>query len=199
MQGWIAYKFGDTTPLAAGRLTFNPIKHIDLFGTIIVPAVFFVVPQLMGIQNTFLFGWTKPMPINWDTLIEKGGYKAAMEVSVSGVVFHLIAAGFFSVIVGALDVPTNQDDLLSVLLYVFIFQSVIINVVLAVFNLLPIPPFPGGQFLFFLSLRLQLQTLANFFIRIEPYGMFIIIIIIISPLRNFLIFEPVMFMLKHLI
>ncbi len=78
MHGFIAYMYGDTTAKNAGRLSINPLIHVDLVGTIIVPATMYFLPMLLGGESGFLFGWAKPVPINMGTVIRKGGYNAAI-------------------------------------------------------------------------------------------------------------------------
>jgi len=86
MHGWVAYMYGDMTAKNAGRLTINPLKHVDLVGTIIVPLSMYFIPMLLGGESGFLFGWAKPVPINTFTVINRGGYNAAMQVDLAGIV-----------------------------------------------------------------------------------------------------------------
>lgn len=205
MHGWVAYKYGDNTAKDQGRLSLNPIVHIDLFGTIIVPAMMYFIPMLFGESSGLLFGWAKPVPINTRTVIDNGGYNAAMQVSLAGIAYNLFMATLASVAFTAMmpqglglgELIANADQF--VFLY-FIWMLLIINVVLAVFNLLPIPQFDGAHFLTYLSLKLGINKLAEFFIKMEPYGMIIVIImLVVDPIRNIILVIPVQFLLKLLL
>jgi Zn-dependent protease len=130
MHGWVAYMYGDTTAKDAGRLSINPISHIDLVGTIIVPATMYFLPILLGGESGFLFGWAKPVPINTATVIRRGGYNAAMQVDLAGIVYNFTLAVVASIIVVAMAQPTTTDSLVYIFAYIFVFQLLVINVVL---------------------------------------------------------------------
>ena len=199
MHGWVAYKYGDTTAKNAGRLSINPISHVDLVGTIIVPATMYFLPMLLGGESGFLFGWAKPVPINMATVIKRGGYNGAMQVDLAGIVYNFTLAAFASIIVLYLSQPTVADSLLYVFAYIFVFQLLIINVVLGVFNLLPIPQFDGAHFLMHLSLKHKIDSVAEFFYKNERYGIIIVLIILMTPLKNYLILMPVQTILSLLL
>lgn len=163
-HGWVAYKMGDSTAKWLGRLSLNPIKHLDPIGTIML----FV----------FGFGWAKPVPVNFNNLRDER--KGIIFVSAAGIVANIILA-FFSFLLLRLLAPA-PFGILSTILAVFAQ----INIMLAAFNLIPIPPLDGSKILMgFLSRRAQ-YTLE----RIEPYGMFIIIALlylgVLNPLIVFL-------------
>jgi len=191
MHGWIAYLYGDMTAKNAGRLTINPISHVDLVGTIIVPATMYFLPMLFGADNGFLFGWAKPVPINTLTVINRGGYNAAMQVDLAGIVYNFTLAAFASIAIVAMSQPTVADSLTYIFLYLFVFQLLIINVVLGVFNLLPIPQFDGAHFLAHLALKYKVNSVAEFFYKYEPYGMIIVLVVLMTPLKDYLLFLPV--------
>lgn len=205
MHGWVAYRYGDTTAKELGRLSLNPVVHIDLFGTIIVPAMMYFIPMLFGADSGILFGWAKPVPIDTRTVINNGGYNAAMQVSLAGIAYNLVVATLASIAftgliphdLGLRELIANADQF--VLLY-FLWMLLLINVVLAVFNLLPIPQFDGAHFLTYLSLKLGLVKIAEFFIKMEPYGMiFVVIILVVDPIRYFVLAMPVQLLLKLLL
>jgi Zn-dependent protease len=205
MHGWVAYKYGDTTAKDQGRLSINPLVHIDLFGTILVPAMMYFIPMLLGAGSGLLFGWAKPVPINTRTVINNGGYGAAMQVSLAGIAYNLVMATIASVLfTGMMPQDLSLRELIAnadqfIFLY-FIWMLLIINVVLAVFNLLPIPQFDGAHFVTYLSLKLGLNKIAEFFIRMEPYGMIIVIImLVVDPIRNIVLAMPVQFLLRLLL
>ena len=191
MHGWVAYKYGDTTAKNANRLTINPISHIDLVGTIIVPATMYFVPMLFGADSGFLFGWAKPVPINTSTVIRNGGYNAAMQVDLAGIVYNFTMAAFASIAITAMSQPTTADSLTYVFAYIFVYQLLIINVVLGVFNLLPVPQFDGAHFLMHLALKYKVNAVAEFFYKNERYGMIIVLIIIMTPIKDYVLFLPV--------
>lgn len=200
MHGWVAYKYGDTTAKDQGRLSINPLVHVDLFGTILVPAMMYFVPMLLGAESGLLFGWAKPVPINTRTVINNGGYGAAMQVSLAGIAYNLMMATLASTLLLGMHEPTTSSSLTDIVLYMFVVQLVLINVVLAVFNLLPIPQFDGAHFVTYLSLKLGLNKIAEFFIRMEPYGMVIVIImLVVDPIRNIVLAMPVQFLLRLLL
>jgi Zn-dependent protease len=198
MHGWVAYMYGDTTAKNAGRLSINPLTHVDLVGTIIVPATMYFLPMLLGGDSGFLFGWAKPVPINTATVIRSGGYNAAMQVDLAGIVYNFTLATLASVAVVAMSQPTTADSLIYVFAYMFVIQLLIINVVLGVFNLLPIPQFDGAHFLMHLALKYRVNAVAEFFYKNERYGIIIVLIILMTPLKNYLLLMPVQAILQLL-
>lgn len=199
MHGWVAYMYGDTTAKNAGRLSINPLIHIDLVGTIIVPASLYFLPMLLGGESGFLFGWAKPVPINMATVIGRGGYNAGMQVDLAGIVYNFTLAAFASIILVSMGTPTTGDGIFSIFLYLFILQLVIINVVLGVFNLLPIPQFDGAHFLANLALKYKVNSVAEFFYKNEKYGIIIVLIILMTPLKDYVLFLPVQTILNLLL
>jgi len=191
MHGWVAYIYGDTTAKDAGRLSINPLVHVDMVGTIIVPATMYFLPILLGGDSGFLFGWAKPVPVNMATVIRKGGYNAAMQVDLAGIVYNFTLAAFASVAVMAMAKPTTADSLVYIFSYIFIFQLLIINVVLGVFNLLPIPQFDGAHFIMHLALKNKVNSVAEFFYKNERYGIVIVLIVLMTPLKDYLLLMPV--------
>ena len=199
MHGWVAYMYGDTTAKNAGRLTINPISHVDMVGTIIVPAAMYFLPMLMGADSGFLFGWAKPVPINTSTVIRNGGYNAAMQVDLAGIVYNFTLAAFASIALVAMSQPTTADSLTYVFAYLLVYQILIINVVLGVFNLLPVPQFDGAHFLMHLALKYKVNSVAEFFYKNERYGMIIVLIVIMTPLKDYVLFLPVRTILNLLL
>jgi len=199
MHGWVAYMYKDTTAKNAGRLTINPISHVDMVGTIIVPATMYFLPMLFGADSGFLFGWAKPVPINTATVIRNGGYNAAMQVDLAGIVYNFTMAAFASIAIVAMSQPTTADSLPYVFAYIFVYQLLIINVVLGVFNLLPVPQFDGAHFLMHLSLKYKVNAVAEFFYKNERYGIIIVLIILMTPLKDYVLFLPVQTILNLLL
>ncbi len=187
MHGYIAYKYGDNTAKMQGRLSINPIKHIDLVGTILVPSMLYIV------NAPFLFGWAKPVPVNIHTVIKNGGYNAAIAVALAGITYNLIIATIMATILPLFYPPTS---LIGAFFYLIIAQSVMINVVLAVFNLWPIPPLDGSQALNYFAAKHKWYGFVSFYEKIYPYGMIILItVLFIQPLAN-LFFMPVNWILN---
>jgi len=199
MHGWVAYMYGDTTAKNAGRLSINPLIHVDLVGTIIVPATMYFLPMLLGGESGFLFGWAKPVPINMGTVIRKGGYNAAIQVDLAGIVYNFTMAVFASIAIVAMSQPTSGDGLVYIFAYIFVFQLLIINVVLGVFNLLPIPQFDGANVVIHLALKHKINALAEFFYKNERYGIIVVLVVLMTPLKDYLLLLPVQTILALLL
>jgi len=215
MHGLVAYKYGDHTAKDAGRLSINPIVHIDPIGTIVVPALLYIS------GSGFLFGWAKPVPINIQTVLSKGGYFAAMAVSLAGIFYNLVLALVASIVfvnyfpmevMNEIMASNPEASTLGVMHYIiskmveqdpflyFVGISLILNLLLAVFNILPIPAFDGAQFITYLSLQLGFEKIAKVYIKLAPYGMFIVLaIFMIGPLQKILIFEPLNWLMSQLL
>lgn len=195
MHGWVAYKYGDITAKQNGRLSINPLVHIDPIGSVLVPIMTYYLPVLLFGTSGFLFGWAKPVPVNMQTVIRNGGYNAAIQVSLAGIVYNLFLATLCSVILPNIYTPDMKDSFI-VLLIISLLQ---INVVLAVLNLLPIPGFDGAHFVSYVALKFRIFKVAEFFAKAEPYGMIVIIIILMTPLKMPLLFWPVSTLLNLLL
>lgn len=170
MHGYVAYRYGDNTAKKEGRLSINPIVHVDILGTIILPLLLFIS------NAPFLFGWAKPVPINAHTVLRNGGYFGMLNVSMAGIMFNTLLAIFSAFLFGVSD---------SILINTILFQLVVYNVVLAMFNLLPIPPLDGSKAISYLGLILGNNSIARFFDKIERYGMVILVVFLISPLSEY--------------
>ncbi|MEN8147478.1 MAG: site-2 protease family protein [Campylobacterota bacterium] len=199
MHGWVAYKYGDMTAKNAGRLTINPIPHIDPVGSLLVPGLMYFVPMLFGSDGGFLFGWAKPVPINTRTVVDNGGYNAVMQVSLAGITYNFIVAALAAAFLLAMPQPLVSDSMVYVFAYFLVMQLVIINVVLGVFNLLPIPQFDGAHFLMYAALKYNYNAVAEWFYKVERYGMIIVVIILVTPIHQYVLLAPVQFVLKFLL
>jgi Zn-dependent protease len=176
-HGWVASKRGDRTALMLGRVTFNPIKHIDPVGTILVPlSIYFMSKSLVGVP--FLFGWAKPVPVNWRRLRDPR-WDMALVASAGPGVNLLMALGWglavkvMAIIVQFVPIPAEA-------LYLFREMCVIgilINLFLMALNLFPLLPLDGGRILNALLPR----RLAYQFSRLEPYGLVILLALMFLP------------------
>jgi Zn-dependent protease len=182
MHGRIAYYYGDSTAKQQGRLSINPLVHIDPVGTIIVPALLYFS------DAGFLFGWAKPVPIHIPTVIRNGGYNGAIAVSLAGIIFN------FTMAIGAtiiLHLLSPIDNIWNYFLHAFLTYTIVYNVVLGLFNLLPIPPLDGSHVVVYQAKKMGYHTFANKFQAIGQYGMILLILIIATPLAD-IIFMPMM-------
>jgi Zn-dependent protease len=169
-HGFVAHRLGDNTAYQLGRVSFNPLRHIDPFGTIVMPAI------LLLSHSPFLFGYAKPVPVNFRALRNPriGMVLVALAGPATNIVLALVAAAAFHVLAFA---PADAAQWLADNLQ----NALVINVVLAVFNMLPIPPLDGGR----VAVGLLPRVLGYPLSRLEPWGMLILIgILILLPLAG---------------
>lgn len=162
-HGWAAYYLGDDTAKQAGRLSFNPLKHIDWFGTVILPLLLFF--SKIG----FIFGWAKPVPVDYSKLRTKhniiltalAGSAANISLAIAAAIllqlWHILPSNYVLGLIGK-----------------FLLYTVFINLVLAVFNLLPIPPLDGAKILLLWSDKPWVQK----YLKLENYGLTAIVILV---------------------
>ena len=198
MHGLVAYIYGDNTAKNRGRLSINPLVHVDMVGTIIVPLTMYFLPMLLGAQSGILFGWAKPVPINTSTVIRNAGYNGAMQVDLAGIVYNFTLAVFASIALVNMQIPVTTDSFAYLMLYLLVYQLLIINVVLGVFNLLPIPQFDGAHFLMHLALKYKVNSVAEFFYKNEKYGIIIVLIVLMTPIKDYVLLLPVSTILQLL-
>jgi Zn-dependent protease len=193
MHGWVAKLFGDLTATYAGRLSINPIKHIDIVGTIIFPIFLYLSQKMMGVASPIIFGWAKPVPVDMFTVIKNGGFLAGTAVSLAGITYNFILA-----IIASFFIHFEPTSLISTFVFYTLYYTIVINIILMVFNLIPIPPLDGANALRFTANYFGNRSIGEFFDKIGNYGMFIILILLFTPLSNY-IFEPAMELIHYLI
>ena len=184
-HGWTAYLYGDDTAYYSGRLTFNPIPHIDLVGTIVLPA-------LCLMSGMPVFGWAKPVPVNPLRLanFRKDMTKVALSGPASNLLLVIIAAAGFKM---ALLMPWLAPGIKASVLTAFRY-AVIINLALAFFNLIPIAPLDGSQILS----GLLSGKLRNIYEKHIPYSWVILIVLMMTGMLKYLILPGMYFTLALL-
>ena len=176
-HGWVAKKFGDTTAQSLGRLSLNPLKHIDPVGTILVPIVLIVV-------TGYAFGWAKPVPVNFNQL--RNPKKDMVWVAAAGPFANVLMTIIWSIILITAIGGTGSGNKFAEFFVYMSMAGIFINLVLMVLNLLPIPPLDGGRVLS----GLVPNNLSVLLSKIEPYGLFILLGLMFMGLLNKLVFTP---------
>lgn len=174
-HGLMADRLGDKTARSHGRLTLNPIKHLDLFGSFIVPLT------LVLLRSSFVIGWAKPVPVNpWNLKDRKYGQA---KVAMAGPLSNLIVAMFFGLILRFVSLPFSWFASFASILSLIVF----INLLLAIFNLTPLPPFDGSHILF-AFLKGKARAMEEFLTR---YSFFLLLLYLffIFPLISPLVFR----------
>lgn len=170
-HGWVAYLFGDATAKEQGRLTLNPIKHIDPIGSVLVPLTL-VGAHLLGFTNSLmLFGWAKPVPVNFNQLKPQRFGIAA--VALAGPLINIVLAIVLVLIGHLFNGPTVMN---------FILSGIYFNVLLAVFNMLPIPPLDGSRVIMSFLPKGWVLRLA----KLEMAGLVLVMILLQLGLLRFL-------------
>jgi Zn-dependent protease len=165
-HGYVAYKLGDDTAWKAGRVTFNPLRHIDLFGTIILPLVLF-----LGSSGRFSFGYAKPVPVRFDRLNRLR--RDMVLVAAAGPATNLLLAIVSVMLLGGV-AAMHLPGFFQTWTEANLFNSLRFNLILGVFNMIPLPPLDGGR----VAVGLLPEALAAPLARSERYGILILITLI---------------------
>lgn len=158
-HGWAAYKLGDDTAKSLGRLSLNPIRHLDFFGSILLPVM------LVAANSPVLLGWAKPVPVSFYRL--RHYYRDTVIVSSAGIIVNLCLAFLTGLVL-------SVSPVLPDLLHSFLLSFMMVNIVLAFFNLIPIPPLDGSK-IFFGWIK---QSWAQKYIFADRIGMFALLILL---------------------
>jgi Zn-dependent protease len=165
-HGYVAKKYGDLTAYAQGRVTLNPLRHIDPMGTVIVPLL------LLAVSSPYLFGWAKPVPVNFGNL--RHPKRDMLWVAAAGPGANLLMA-FLWALVFKLGLAIPESNFSEPMLLMG-QAGILINVILLVLNLLPLPPLDGGR----IAVSLLPQRIAYRFAQIEPYGFIILLALLFT-------------------
>ncbi|MGC8719521.1 MAG: site-2 protease family protein [Thermodesulforhabdaceae bacterium] len=185
-HGWVAEKLGDPTARLMGRISLNPLVHVDPFGTVILPLLLFLV------NSPFLFGWAKPVPVRIELL--RGGRLGMAKVAIAGPLTNLMLAALASCFYHGLMWILRHGILPpypSVVWFVkplvmMAGAAVTINLALMLINLVPVPPLDGGKVL----IGILPESLALLLAKVERYGMIIILILIVTDVWS-IVLNPV--------
>lgn len=190
-HGWLANKFGDKTALMMGRVTLNPLKHIDLIGTIILPII-------MLFLGGFIFGWAKPVPVSWQNLRHRKRDMAL--VALAGPFTNLLMAlfwamlGKFMLMLFQGNPPGFLRSTAQFIHYASLF-GIQINILLMLLNLLPIPPLDGSR----IVSSLLSPSAASAYEKIEPYGIWILLALLVLGVLGYILLPLIRFLVNFIL
>ena len=183
-HGYVAKKYGDLTAYAQGRVTLNPLKHIDPMGTVVVPLL------LLAVSSPYLFGWAKPVPINFGNL--RHPKRDMLWVAAAGPGANFLMAFLWALVFKfGLAIPESNFSEPMLLMGQ---AGILVNVILLVLNLLPLPPLDGWR----IAMSLLPQRIAYRFAQIEPYGFIILLVLLFTGALGAVI-EPFIFITIRLV
>ena len=183
-HGWMARQFGDNSAYMMGRVTLNPARHIDPIGTILVPLVLF-----FATGGSFLFGYAKPVPVNFSAL--RHPKRDMVWVALAGPLSNFIQAFLW----GSVLILLHAARVNEIYFYDVARAGILVNIVMFVFNLFPLPPLDGGRVLVGLLPIRQAIALS----RIEPYGFFIVMALVLTNVITALWLLPLMQLTQSLL
>lgn len=179
-HGYAARHFGDPTAYQAGRISLNPIRHVDPFGTLLVPAL-----VLLASGGKLAFGWAKPVPVNFGLL--RHPKRDMLWVAAAGPGANLVMAAAWALIYKLASIaPGNYFAEPAMLMA---RGGMVVNIVLMALNLVPLPPLDGGR----MAVSLLPIALARQFARLEPYGMIILLVLLFTGVLNAAIMPVIRF------
>lgn len=182
-HGYVANQLGDPTAKMLGRLTLNPVKHIDPIGTLLLPGL------LILLGSPFIFGWAKPVPIDWRNL--KHQRRDVALVAAAGPGANLIMALLWGVIFKITLLLTTPHSGIQAAMVTMATAGIFINTILLVLNLIPIPPLDGSRVVTgFLS-----PKWAYYYNRVEPYGFYILLLLLLTGILGWILWLPVTWLL----
>ena len=184
-HGWVAKQYGDSTAHAMGRLSLNPIKHIDPIGTIVVPIILIVL-------TGFGFGWAKPVPVNFNLL--RNPKRDMIWVAAAGPCANLVMAVLWAAVMKLGFILTSQSEWIAIPMMLMGQAGIIVNLIFFLLNLIPIPPLDGGRILAgMVPIRFS-YVLA----KIEPVGLFIVFGLLAMGVLSLFLNPPLTFLLSML-
>lgn len=182
-HGYVARHFGDNTAYVLGRVSLNPVRHIDLVGTILVPLLILVTSKLLG-SGGILFGWAKPVPVDFWAL--RHPKRDMLWVAAAGPLANLLMALLWALTLKIALVASHNAFTLP--LSLMAEAGITVNLVLMVLNLLPILPLDGGR----IAVSLLPNRLAYSYSRLEPYGFPILLLLLFTNTLGFILNPPLL-------
>lgn len=179
-HGWMANKLGDPTAKALGRISLNPIRHIDPIGTVVVPLALLML-------SGFIIGWAKPVPVEMRYF--KQPVKDMAIVALAGPASNFIMACGWALVAVIGQMMLSPGDTVAGFIIQMGNAGITINLILMVLNLLPIPPLDGGR----VVAGVMPPQMANAFMRIEAYGLFIVIFLLVTGILGKILWPMVLF------
>ncbi len=183
-HGWVAEKLGDPTARLAGRLTLNPIPHIDPFGSILLPAVMY-----WATGGAFGFGAAKPVPVNYQNL--RNFKRDIVLVAFAGPITNFLIAAIAALLFRF--IPAMNPQAQTLLMHV-----ILLNLVLAVFNMIPIPPLDGSKILASIFGFFS-RTLMYWYLELERYGFILVLLLLFTGIYTSILIPSISFLLKLLL